>query len=418
MIKYIIGIMLLTTQIAFAQDVLVTNDGESLKVYNLEIGPSAIFYQLSQAEGAEIKRIAKSDVLIIRKADGTKIDPNGSTSTPTLTGNIDSKENTGTVSNNLQTINLSLIQAYNQGELRYKGTDTDKKASAIVGVLGLNEKSIIETNELAASFIIKKYLATHSPSGGKTYREGVYDLSYYDVGMDTKMNKLIVTLKNKTNSTIYIDLGNSFLAENSESKALYIPTATSTTSTTSSGASVNMGAVAGALGVGGSVGSLASGVNVGGGSSSATSKTTFSQRIVAIPPMSSKTLDDLYIGEGTGFVNKQWFFDYHILKPYASYFIQNGYATQKKDTYQLKDMNRGAIIDIPLIEGINPLSVFVTYSTNESFSKSESLRLIFFLKQIMFISDFEDVDCSQIPTVFLQKKIDRISRGIFGNSNY
>lgn len=61
---------------AQAQDILVTNDGESMKVYNLEIGPSSIFYQLSAEANAETKRIAKSDVLIIKKADGTKIDPN------------------------------------------------------------------------------------------------------------------------------------------------------------------------------------------------------------------------------------------------------------------------------------------------------------------------------------------------------
>ncbi len=59
-----------------AQDLLVTNKGESLTVYNLEIGSTAIFYQLSTDANADIKRIAKTDVLIIRKADGTKIDPN------------------------------------------------------------------------------------------------------------------------------------------------------------------------------------------------------------------------------------------------------------------------------------------------------------------------------------------------------
>lgn len=61
---------------AVAQDLLVTNSGESLTVYNLEIGPTAVFYQLSADANADIKRIAKTDVLIIRKADGTKIDPN------------------------------------------------------------------------------------------------------------------------------------------------------------------------------------------------------------------------------------------------------------------------------------------------------------------------------------------------------
>lgn len=61
---------------AHAQDVLVTESGDALKVYNIEMSPTTIFYQLSDDKDAPTERIARKDVLIIRKADGTKVDPN------------------------------------------------------------------------------------------------------------------------------------------------------------------------------------------------------------------------------------------------------------------------------------------------------------------------------------------------------
>lgn len=53
---------------------------------------------------------------------------------------------------------------------------------------------------------------------------------------------------------------------------------------------MNMGAVAGALGVDGIVGKLANGVNVGGGTTKGQSTTVFSQRYVSVAPMSTLTL--------------------------------------------------------------------------------------------------------------------------------
>ena len=54
-----------------------------------------------------------------------------------------------------------------------------------------------------------------------------------------------------------------------------------------------------ALGVGGTLGTLANGVNVGGGTTHGTLTSTFSQRVVAIPPMSVIELAPKY------FVNRK-----------------------------------------------------------------------------------------------------------------
>ena len=56
-----------------AQDIIVTNDGTSIKAYNLDIGEQAVFYTLTQDPDANVLRIARKDVLIIKKQDGQKI---------------------------------------------------------------------------------------------------------------------------------------------------------------------------------------------------------------------------------------------------------------------------------------------------------------------------------------------------------
>ena len=57
-------------------DILVTQEGESLKVYNLDITSGEnIYFSLEEGSNAPLHKILKSDLLIIKKADGTKIDP-------------------------------------------------------------------------------------------------------------------------------------------------------------------------------------------------------------------------------------------------------------------------------------------------------------------------------------------------------
>ena len=61
---------------AIVPDILVTQTGESIKVYNLDITSGEnVYYTLQDSENAPLQKILKSDVLIIKKADGTKIDP-------------------------------------------------------------------------------------------------------------------------------------------------------------------------------------------------------------------------------------------------------------------------------------------------------------------------------------------------------
>ena len=83
----------------------------------------------------------------------------------------------------------------------------------------------------------------------------------------------------------YIDLANSFkISDKGISTPHYSNNTYTVNKSSGSGGSINVGAVANAIGVGGTVGTLASGLNVGGGTSSGTTVTETEERILTIPP--------------------------------------------------------------------------------------------------------------------------------------
>lgn len=123
----------------------------------------------------------------------------------------------------------------------------------------------------------------------------------------TENGEIVVAVKNNTDEIMIIDQTKSFLV-NSDGTSIsyYDPTVrvTSNTSTTSEtrGRSLNLGAVAGALGIGGTLGTLASGINVGGADTDgfSTTNTTYfaDQPQISLGP------------KGEGFMSKEYAVDY------------------------------------------------------------------------------------------------------------
>lgn len=66
-------ILVLSVTSAMAQDLIVKQDGESIKAYRTDIGKTAVYYQLEDNDGSPILSIPKSEVMIIKMQDGTKI---------------------------------------------------------------------------------------------------------------------------------------------------------------------------------------------------------------------------------------------------------------------------------------------------------------------------------------------------------
>ena len=279
---------------AMAQDMLVTNEGKSMTIYNLEISDQSIFFQLSDKADAPLQKMLKKDVLIIKKADGTKLDLNApQTTVANQASQPAEQEESGivyvtpeTLSPEAKAANDALIAKYNQ-PVKYKlikEKNRGKKANYGIAVFGIKENSVISNEDI--EIIITK---------GVIQEKGKKDPEVFVANEHTGKSALEFSIKNNTNQTIYLDLGNTFYTSMEQSVCYYIPTSTTTTASSSGGGSVNLGAVASALGAGGTVGTIANGVNVGGGSTNGTSTTTYSQRILPIAPMGRTTLDAQYM---------------------------------------------------------------------------------------------------------------------------
>ena len=128
----------------------------------------------------------------------------------------------------------------------------------------------------------------------------------YDISDKGDFN---VVVYNKTDEIMTIDQTKSFFVSSSgKSQSYFDPTirtiSQTNSSSTSRGTSVNLGAIANVLGVGGTVGSLLYGVNVGGGSSNGVAVTEVTQMAdqptVSLAPRSyaamSKTFNEPMIG--------------------------------------------------------------------------------------------------------------------------
>lgn len=120
---------------------------------------------------------------------------------------------------------------------------------------------------------------------------------------------LTAVVYNRTSEIMIIDQTMSFFVNsNGTSTSYYDPTVrtTSTTdlSSTNKGASVNLGSIAGALGIGGVVGQLANGINVGGSGTSgqALTNTTYvaDQPRISLSPKSNGAMSKIFNIAGIG----------------------------------------------------------------------------------------------------------------------
>ena len=281
-----------------AQDVLITKDGDVKNVYEVEVGTNAVFYKSEDKADAAILRINKTDVYMIKRKDGTKYDLGnniGQSSQSTAVAPVQQQNSAPKASVNAasQKRNEELISYSNTYTPEYVGKKGGS-AGLLYAIIGYGQDSQLVNDDIE---IITKTGRLSYPDGLKTKfdvlmgQNGISKLTFSEKLVNWSIPAMQIQVKNKTNKTIYIDLGNSFFMRNGIAEAYYIPSSSSSSQTDGSGVGVNLGAVAGALGVGGAVGTLASGIGVGSSKSNTTVNTTYSQRVIAIPPMSIKSLD-------------------------------------------------------------------------------------------------------------------------------
>ncbi len=316
----ILALMLCNWGFTWAQDRVITKEGDVMEVYRVDVGSTFIYYTLEDKDDAPLLKIAKADVLMIRKKDGTKIDVTAAATatapaSPAQTGQaaqpgiVTLKREELTAEG--KAANDALMEKLNcHVELVLKESKQEdagkKKANRGFAILGVKQNSVIANEDIEVGVTLgemyqeKKVDIFQGSLGAHIAREkyqekkvdDFYPLKVYEefyVNLSYKPH-ICFSVKNKQNKTLYLDLGNTFYVSQGQPVCYYIPTATTTSSGSSGGGSLNLGAVAGALGVGGAVGTLASGISVGGGSSKSTSTTTYSQRVIGIPPYATVQL--------------------------------------------------------------------------------------------------------------------------------
>lgn len=361
-----------------AQDVLITQDGELLNVYELEISSNAVFYKTENKTDAPIQRIDKGKILMIKLKDGTKykFDNNDKT--------VDTEDQTKAsmpaTSGMAAEANRQRIEQYNIMLPEFKGKPKDKEAKRLFCAMGYGADSQLIDDNVE----ISTECGIWEPNSGKVRNINTLmtspSLAYIWKPGDRTYNPVfVVKIKNKSDKTIYIDLGNSFFIRDDNTTAYYIPSSISNSAGSSSGAGVNLGAVTDALGIGGTLGTLAGGVNVGSEKQNSSVSTVYSQRVVAIPPMSTKTLSpqplflrdgqhgpNVFVEETSFLPNRNLFFVPRIdLKNAQKEYIKIGETV----TYNEQES--------PLKFG-----TYITYSFSENMADTKKINVNYFLKSV------------------------------------
>lgn len=268
----------------------------------MEVSSESVFYQLENNKDAPLQKILKTDILIIKKADGTKLDfstmsndnaANKASQQPSISEQSGiTQVKIGELSTEAKAANEALIAKMNAHIKPLDEQSGNKISRYAYGRISISDNSIMSSEDLEVS-IVTGYLFKKNKQTPAVFRPF---WNYYGGMGWTQCNPAIrFTVRNRTQQTVYLDLANTFYVSLGRATCLYVPSSTTTTTSGSTGGSLNLGAVTGALGLGGMVGTLASGVNVGGGTTTGTSNTTYAQRIVAIPPQSSIDLTPQYI---------------------------------------------------------------------------------------------------------------------------
>lgn len=351
---------------AHAQDVIVKKDGSTILAKVLEINPGDIKYKKFSNQSGPTYTIVKSEVMAINYESGDKdtfdaaspqekpaevVTQPAAPSAPSSPDDLDA----ATISKR----NADIVKSHNSVEVDFKDRPKDKDGKILYCQLGIKEGALLFNNDVRMTL-----------RSGDCYSFLKNEPNTFaQIGM-TINTGMEVVIQNLRSQTIYIDLGNSFFIRNGEASPYYIPSATSSTVTSGTGTSVNLGAVAGAVGIGGAAGKLAGGVNVGGGTSHGTTNIVYSLRVIAIPPRSSKTLE-----------YQQFFPGGSSFGPFTTVqHYKNDYDVKSRQQFKLKwgQKRLWSEDNSPLTFG-----VFVAYSFDENCQQTQNVHADFYLKSVM-----------------------------------
>lgn len=267
--------------------------------------------------------------------------------------------------------NKQLIDLYNKGMFEYPEKDKEDPSKIHSGlsfmVWGVGEESVLSDANMAITIDPTDKLATYQ-----------------------------LTITNKTNNNLYVDLTNSFRINNDGiATPFYDGTVYSTNQGSNSGGGVNLGAVAGALGVRGAIGTLAGGVNVGGGYSSSLQVTKTDQPILVIPPHSKICLPGKKTVSGKEVKELPEIFHYagSYYDLINSFAFSNGYDTWRNREKEISSkeipiyssqikLYKNGFSEIKQSDSPKTFKYLISYSTDPNFSNVYRAGFSLFLRGI------------------------------------
>lgn len=274
-----------------AQDMIVTQKGQCIMAYGLDIGNASVYYKLNNTPDSPIQSMLKSDILVIKFQDGTtrmfdaksasaSSDVPASESQPVTEVKEQEKidmDRSDPFANKECLIRYSVIKGKVPAEY------LSKKADAGLLHFAPTMKSVLRTKDIEVHYELRD-------SDPRCSHIKFYDPKVNAFPRAWTTSSILVSVENVSDRVIYLDLGNSFYKIGEVAFPYYVQGAYTTSAGSSGGASVNLGGVANALGVGGVVGAVAGAVTVGGGNSQTAGTIVYNQRILAIPPHSKREL--------------------------------------------------------------------------------------------------------------------------------
>lgn len=298
----------LATTISFAQDVIVKKDGSLIQAKITKIASHEVEYKKwSYLEGPSYT-IPTVDILAINYQNGDKETFEGITSTsqtasttitPSVTKYAPAPEN----EDSLRVINNAFIEFADKKLAEKK---KKKEAKHYIVQYGITENSVIESDELSIrcelgislkhmknDYYFKSIQNVISQSINGKMKNKMVNGHKSTIGNGSGKPVVRITLENKSDETLFIDLANTFLSVKKKATPYYIPSATTTSTTSTTGGAFNLGGITNALGIGGAVGALANVTTVGGSQGKTTSNVVYSQRVHSIPPHSTIVLPDM-----------------------------------------------------------------------------------------------------------------------------
>lgn len=339
---------------ANAQDVIVKNDGSTILSKVLEVNQNDIKYKKFSNQDGPTYTINKLEIMSINYENGEKdvfSVSNGNTgNTPAATSNATTEASIK--------MNQDYLNSYNSYSVKYTSNKFGGAAKRAIFTLALSENSVVVNNDISCDIVIGQVSTGNArgASGQVQFSKGLTKgMGYYFF-----INQALqITLTNRTSKTIYIDLANSFYRRGMESSPYYIPKATSSMQSSTAGVSIGVPTFFGSVGVGSS-------------QTHAVSVTTYTQRIIAIPPHSSSSLEPEML----------------FPKDYAgTEGLAVNYTTSRMGYYPVINLGKeqfsnGDIIHFTYDSTPIKIGAYITYGFDESISSPEHLSIDLFAREM------------------------------------